>query len=341
MLETRKAQELDVVELTEDLPEYGLKRGQRGAVITAFDDPREAYDLEFVDESGESRFAYSVRPEQIKTQNEIAKDIFEEGVRLHNEGKPLEAEGNFRQAINLNPIYIRVLHNSVVMSLGGVDEWERARGAMRLILRINPNYKPARDNLAIAYLNRGVEEANNGDIRFSIEIFYRALGVATSPELVSGIRRNLAASYTFEGIKAHEAGAFIDAIRWMSFALDSNPDEKTRNNLAKAHARLAYQRLDEEDFGQAIVHFEYAEDFGLIGPELLNDYAIALAHCGRFDEAIIEMERALELAPNSMAILDNLQRVRNQIASELNVENIDIAFAPFPALEQRSYQPVA
>jgi hypothetical protein len=65
MLETRKAQELDVVELTEDLPEYGLKKGERGAVITAFDEPREAYDLEFVDESGESRFAYSVKPEQI------------------------------------------------------------------------------------------------------------------------------------------------------------------------------------------------------------------------------------------------------------------------------------
>ena len=45
MIETRKAQELDVVELTEDLPEYGLKKGERGAVVVAFDQPDEAYML--------------------------------------------------------------------------------------------------------------------------------------------------------------------------------------------------------------------------------------------------------------------------------------------------------
>jgi len=72
MLTTRKAQELDVVELTEDLPEFGLKKGKRGAVVAAFDNPDEAYDLEFVDESGKTRFAYAVKPSQIKTVWEAA-----------------------------------------------------------------------------------------------------------------------------------------------------------------------------------------------------------------------------------------------------------------------------
>lgn len=71
MIETRKAQELDVVELTEDLPEYGLKKGERGAVVVAFDQPDEAYMLEFVDESGKSRFAYAVKPNQIRIADEI------------------------------------------------------------------------------------------------------------------------------------------------------------------------------------------------------------------------------------------------------------------------------
>ena len=61
-----KGQELDEVELTEDLPEYGLKRGERGAVVAVFDEPDDAYDLEFVDESGKSKFAYSVKPGQIR-----------------------------------------------------------------------------------------------------------------------------------------------------------------------------------------------------------------------------------------------------------------------------------
>ena len=63
----RKVQELDVVELTEDLPEFGLKKGEIGAVVVAFDNPDEAYDLEFVDESGKSRFAYAVKPNQIRS----------------------------------------------------------------------------------------------------------------------------------------------------------------------------------------------------------------------------------------------------------------------------------
>lgn len=79
MLVTRKAQELDVVELTEDLPEFGLKRGDRGAVVAAFDEPNEAYDLEFVDEAGKSKFAYSLRPDQIVNCDAVAKEVFERG----------------------------------------------------------------------------------------------------------------------------------------------------------------------------------------------------------------------------------------------------------------------
>jgi len=71
----RKAQELEVVEVAEDLPEYGVKRGERGVVVTTFSEPDEAYDLESVDESGaESRFAYSVKPEQIINLRAAAED---------------------------------------------------------------------------------------------------------------------------------------------------------------------------------------------------------------------------------------------------------------------------
>ena len=67
MIETKKAHELDIVELTEDLPEFGLRQGERGTVVEVFDDPEEAYMLEFVDESGaSSRLAYGVKPNQIK-----------------------------------------------------------------------------------------------------------------------------------------------------------------------------------------------------------------------------------------------------------------------------------
>lgn len=66
MLETKKAHLLDIVEVTEDLPESGVRRGERGAVVEVLDDPEEAYILEFVDRSGtSSRLAYWVKPHQI------------------------------------------------------------------------------------------------------------------------------------------------------------------------------------------------------------------------------------------------------------------------------------
>lgn len=66
MLETKKAHLLDIVELNEDLPEFGVKRGERGAVVEVLDKPEEAYILEFVNPSGtSSRLAYWVKPHQI------------------------------------------------------------------------------------------------------------------------------------------------------------------------------------------------------------------------------------------------------------------------------------
>ena len=54
MLETKKFEELQLVELLVDLPEYDPAKGEIGVVVEVFDTPGEAYDLEFVEESGRS-----------------------------------------------------------------------------------------------------------------------------------------------------------------------------------------------------------------------------------------------------------------------------------------------
>lgn len=62
----QKAFEGDVVELSEDIPTFNVKRGQRGVVITTFDEPSEAYDLELTNEAGDFEgFAYSIKPHQL------------------------------------------------------------------------------------------------------------------------------------------------------------------------------------------------------------------------------------------------------------------------------------
>ncbi|HEY0324218.1 MAG TPA: DUF4926 domain-containing protein [Pyrinomonadaceae bacterium] len=66
MIELKKAHELDVVELTEDLPEYGLRQGAQGTVVEVFETPEEAYMVEFLeDEGASSTLADWVRPNQI------------------------------------------------------------------------------------------------------------------------------------------------------------------------------------------------------------------------------------------------------------------------------------
>ncbi len=75
MIETKKAHELDLVELTEDLPEFGLRRGERGTVVEAFEYPEEAYVLEFVDASdGSGKLAYGVKPDQIRNVDAFERE---------------------------------------------------------------------------------------------------------------------------------------------------------------------------------------------------------------------------------------------------------------------------
>ena len=80
MLETKKLEELQLVELLEDLPEYGLAKGDVGVIVEVLVSPGEAYDLEFVAESGRSsKFAYSVRPTQIKLADGTTKEAVDSG----------------------------------------------------------------------------------------------------------------------------------------------------------------------------------------------------------------------------------------------------------------------
>jgi len=69
MVETKTVQDLEIVELTEDLPQYDLKKGSQGTIVETFDEPEEAYMIEFVDESGtSSKIADWVRPNQFRSK---------------------------------------------------------------------------------------------------------------------------------------------------------------------------------------------------------------------------------------------------------------------------------
>lgn len=51
---------LDTVILTRDLPEEGLRAGERGAVVEIYGG-REGYEVEFFDEAGDTKAVITVR----------------------------------------------------------------------------------------------------------------------------------------------------------------------------------------------------------------------------------------------------------------------------------------
>ena len=54
------------VELLEDISEYALKKGDKGAILLEFFSPEEAYEVEFVNDSGETVAQVVLRPSQFK-----------------------------------------------------------------------------------------------------------------------------------------------------------------------------------------------------------------------------------------------------------------------------------
>ena len=54
---------LDVVELSEDLPERGLRRGQIGTVVEFL--ASEVYEVEFADDNGRTQAIMALRAEQL------------------------------------------------------------------------------------------------------------------------------------------------------------------------------------------------------------------------------------------------------------------------------------
>ena len=338
MLETKKVNLLDVVELVEDLPEYGVKRGEQGVVVEVLDEPEEAYILEFVDESGTSpRLAYWVKPNQIKTSEEIAKEMFERGIEYVNSGDHLNAEREFRNAINLKPNYIHVLHNSIVRSFVGSDEWQKAITAMHMVFRLDPEYEFARRNLAIAYQKYGIQKETDGDPEGALELFQIALSVGPPIDIISDIKNSFSAVFTSLGIREYENGRLGNALNLMQKANVVNPNEITRHNLGIAYAYLVQSSLNEGNYHGAILAFDRAEHAGIASAELLNDYGVAHASAGHRDEAIFALQRALRLSPDNEIIQHNLNLVEGGADAGFTIVEIKTEFYPAPLMQQQEY----
>ena len=340
MLQVQKAHELDVVELTDDLLEYGLFKGAQGTVLEVFEHPEEAYMIEFIDSSGnDSKVVDWVLPNQIENVDQRALPLFQKGVELLNRGEALKAAEHLRQAIEIKPNLIRVLQNSV-SQLAKEKNWEKLMAGMRFIIDLNPQYQLAWHNLAIAYLNYGVQKAQEHELLTALKFFHKAFRINTPPKIADLTRENIAASHVGLGIEAHKKGQLEDAIAHMESAYTFMSNSQTRENLGLAYSILADKFLSSENFEAAIDRYIAAEESGFLTSEGLNNRAIAHIHLMEVAEAIEALECAIRIDPeNSVAkanlslLKQNLPSLKAEVIRSLRSEHVSPEFSLLPQTE--------
>ncbi len=341
MLQTRKAHELDVVKLTEDLPQYDLPKGTQGTVVEVFDTPEEGYMVEFVESHGANSIVVDwVRPSQIENLDDQAMPFFKEGIDLLNQGRPLQAADRLRHALELKPTLIRILHN-MVSGLVDSGDWSAVAKGMRFIIDLSPTYELARWNLAIAYANRGVEDAKLGNFGTSVGFLLKAFRIETPERIANLIRENLAAAHAAIGLEAHKEGDLERALLHMESAFTFHSSIETRSNLGTAYSALADSLLRRGKFEEAILNYIAAEESGVFTSEGLNNRAIAHVHTTEFNEAIEAFQTALTIDPenriasqNLHLLKRNLPTINDVVVDEMRTEEIKMHFLRVPLTGQ-------
>jgi tetratricopeptide (TPR) repeat protein len=333
------AYEGEVVELAIDLPTPGLKAGTRGVVVEAYTEPTEAYDVEFEDENGEFVDIATVRPEQIAN---ISREALERGFELLEGGRLAAAERQFRRAVGYNPRYLEEL-NHFIAQIAELGEWRRAIPLFRLVLRIEPQFQLARDNLSIAFEHYAIAQARAGNMPNALELFFAALDVRPAAEVAERVRQDLSAAHTHMGKSAYEAavedeshGKLVSAkeglgqsLFHMRIAHAFWPNDTTVSNVSLAFAHLALYYLDRKELEPSLDMFEMMDQTGVIRPEFLNEYGVALGMSGRLEEAVNVLERALELLPEDATIQANLRNATENIGVPFEMIHPTANLIPF------------
>lgn len=327
----------DVVELAIDLPTQGLKAGSRGVVVEAFTEPTPAYDIEFEDENGEFLgIVYSVKPEQITN---VSRAILERGFELLNRMDLAGAEREFRRAVSYNPRYPEDITNSILRS-EVADDWQAAATLLCLVLRVDPSCQRARDNLSIAYENWAISEARAGNMPKALEILFAALDVRPAADIAERVRQDMSAAHTHLGKSAYETAvkaqsqgdlglaeeSLVQSLGSMRIAHAFWPTDTTTSNVSLACAHLALFYLDTSELRPSLDMFNRMDQTGVIRPEFLNEYGVALGMSGRLEEAINVLERALELLPGDPTIQSNLRNASENMGASLEMIHPNVDF---------------
>ncbi|MEE2674529.1 MAG: HEAT repeat domain-containing protein [Myxococcota bacterium] len=173
--------------------------------------------------------------------------------------------------------------------------------AFRVGLRLQPDFVPARVNLANLLNARGRNDEAVAELRAAIASHERILaGLAESPAL----RAQRGEVHYSLGLVLAEMGDLESAERELAIAAERIPERgRIRYNRA-----LALQRLGRS--GPALALLQELESQSPNDPEVQNALAVLHFQMGEFEAAAEHAERLVELTNRAPAALELLEQVR-------------------------------
>ncbi len=358
MITKKCAEELDVVRLLVDLPEQGLGRGEEGTVLLVFNGQPEHYLVEFADREDVALATFVVSSEQIEvvwsfaehrpkenpaaeqTPEQRAKTYFEQGMIYLQNGVLDQAKEKFCSCFEIDPRYAGTLTNAA-LPLANAGRWEEAAFIYRLVLSLQPNRQSALDNLALVYLNRGVEQARKKQYDAALASFHEVLGINASEGITQQAQENIWAVHVKRGVELALENRFQEASPHFVMALSLSPAQARRNWIIFLVGWATFREITEPDQLQESIDEMYSRALqaGLEPSEFYNARGAVLANCGRLDEAVAALNKALELDPHNESARQNLARLQEQ--TQKRYPNEILAEIPFMKTELREGQPLA
>jgi tetratricopeptide (TPR) repeat protein len=176
-----------------------------------------------------------------------------------------------------------------------------------LLLELQPAYEVARENLAAAFVQRGVKRGRTGLLDQAVEDFKTALILRPRrPESIDLIQKNLVAAYTHLAVQHSNMNLYSEAVGYFVFAFELGPSDLTQRNLAIALIASSVPKTESGSQVPGEDFFRQAIQMGLTFSQCLNAYGATLAHHGRISEAVRALERAVDVDPKNEMARKNL-----------------------------------
>jgi tetratricopeptide (TPR) repeat protein len=215
--------------------------------------------------------ALRLRPDSAEAHNNL-------GNALRQIGKLQEAIGCFDKALQIKPDYAEA-HYNVGLALFALGQKQEAVRHLEKAVRLKPDF-------AEAYRNLGTVLLLTGNAKDAIQSYRQALR----------LRPDDAETHSGMGTALNQLGRTQDAIRHYEEALRIRPDyAEAQNNLAWALATLAPQEGGNPVRAVALAE-QTCKITGNRAATCLDTLAAAYAAAGRFNNAIVTAQKAIDLA---------------------------------------------